>query len=384
MGVASTTGRIGPTLPTIRWTEKGVERSGHFRSENAVTPPASCSVIDDRISGAQALARLSKGEALLYRGDFRNARQLLSAVERKLEKQRPVPRSGNARDQFFADREAKASEAKLLAGLVVALDDGYRVLCDKAPDVTDACQTTWGLAQQVTVVSLRELLGVMGAHEWRKKGIPVKALGGAIHPHYGVFGPVRQEYVELVAGMPELSGKRVFDVGTGTGVLAILAAKKGAAAVLATDLEPRAVECALQNVRRFGANVSVEECDLLPEGAADVILFNPPWLPAKPKTSIDRAIYDEGGLTLRRFFERAQAHLTDSGVVWLVISDLAERIGIRRPGLLEQQWTAHGLRLRERFDAKPTHKRTKDAADPLHEARAGETTTLYVLERDRG
>lgn len=342
--------------------------------------PSKCAVINDTTSAAQALARMNQGETLLYRGDFRNARQLLSALERKLAKKRPVPRSGHPRDQFFAEREAKAAEALLISRLVVALDEKYAVLADKAPDVEEACRTTWGPATGATVVSLRELLGVIGAHEWRRKGIPVKALGGNVHPHYGVFGPVRQEYVELVGAMPPLTGKRVFDVGTGTGVLAILAAKKGAASVTATDIDPRAIKCARDNAERFGVALTFAEQDLLPEGKADVVIFNPPWLPAKPKTSIDRAIYDEGGATLRRFFEVVAKHLTADGEVWLIISDLAERIGIRRPELLEELWSANGLRLRGKHQANAAHKRASDESDPLHAARSGEVTTLYVLE----
>ena len=52
------------------------------------------------------------------------------------------------------------------------------------------------------VASLRELLGLISAHEWRKNGVEVPALGAApnnrIHPHYGVFSPQRGEYVSLV------------------------------------------------------------------------------------------------------------------------------------------------------------------------------------------
>jgi hypothetical protein len=67
-----------------------------------------------------------------------------------------------------------------------------------------ACTEAWGPADGTpSVVSLRELLGMVGAHEWRKKGVEIAALGAAphnrIHPHYGVFSPVRGEYLDLVA-----------------------------------------------------------------------------------------------------------------------------------------------------------------------------------------
>lgn len=335
------------------------------------------SVIGDETSAAVALARMKRGEVLLYRGDFRNARQLLSAVERRLEKKRPVPKSGNPRDLFFAEREAKAFEAAVLSRLVVRMSADCRIEAERAPDCSEAWRAAFGDAKPY--VPVRELLGVIGAHEWRKKGIFVRALGAPVFPHYGVFGPVRQEYVDLVAAMPPLGGMRVFDVGTGTGVLAILGAKKGAASVVATDIDPRAVACARENVARFDVPVVVEERDLLPDGRADVVIFNPPWLPARPKTSIDRAVYDEGGLTVRRFFSVVRSSLSVDGVVWFVMSDLAERIGIRRPGLLEELWTSGGLRLREKHEMRPSHPRSGDSEDLLFAARSGEVTSLFVL-----
>ena len=65
-----------------------------------------------------------------------------------------------------------------------------------------ACTEAYGAAARPRCASLRELLGLIGAHEWRKNGVEIPALGARIHPHYGVFAPVRSEYVELVAEAP--------------------------------------------------------------------------------------------------------------------------------------------------------------------------------------
>lgn len=340
------------------------------------------SEVDDRLRADEALARLRQGERLLYTGDFRNARQLLAALTRRLERKRKV-QSKEPRDHFFADRENTAQTAEVLSRLLVGLCADGQVKCANAPNVREAAEAAWGAELGERVVSLRELLGVIGAYEWQVKGIEVKALGTKVHPHYGVFGPVRQEYVDLVAEAPDVNGKVVIDVGTGTGVLALLLAKKGAQRVIATDLDEGAVRCAQQNVARFGlqGRIEVVHADLFPEAEADVIVMNPPWLPAKPKTRIDRAIYDEGGKTVARFLEGVGRHLSDGGEAWLVISDLAERLGIRRPGLLEELWTKAGLSLRWKRSTTPTHPRSKDRGDPLYEARSGEVTTLYALGR---
>ena len=74
-----------------------------------------------------------------------------------------------------------------------------------------------------SVVSLRALLSLIGAHEWRTNGIEIAAIGGRIDPYYGVFAPIRREYVDLVATapLPDFSSSSgvAFDIGTGTGVL---------------------------------------------------------------------------------------------------------------------------------------------------------------------
>jgi len=98
------------------------------------------------------------------------------------------------------------------------------------------------------MVSLRELLGLVGAYEWRKKGVEIPALGGPpnnrIFPHYGVFSPVRGEYIDLVANMSLPNKALAFDIGVGTGVLSALLVKRGVQHVVATDQDPRAMACA--------------------------------------------------------------------------------------------------------------------------------------------
>jgi methylase of polypeptide subunit release factors len=194
---------------------------------------------------------------------------------------------------------------------------------------------------------------------------------------------VRGEYADLVGAAlasRDLAGKVVFDVGTGTGVLAFLAARRGAT-VVATDSEPRAVACARENAERLGlaGRVEVREADLFPEGRADLILCNPPWVPADAHTPLERAVYDPGGRFLSGFLAGLRDHLAPGGEAWLVVSDLAERLGLRGPGALEAAFAGAGLHRAEVRSAPASHPRSKDPDDPLHEARAGEVTSLHVL-----
>ena len=107
-------------------------------------------------------------------------------------------------------------------------------------------------------MSLREVLGLIGAHEWRQQGVEVAPLGARIHPYYGVFSPVRGEYIQLVADQPLPSKTLAFDIGTGTGVLAALLAQRGVARVVATEIDARALACAHENIEQLGLAGQIE------------------------------------------------------------------------------------------------------------------------------
>ena len=231
------------------------------------------------------------------------------------------------------------------------------------------------------LVSLRELLGLIGAHEWREKGLEIAALGGRIHPHYGVFSPIRGEYVGLVAEAPLPSHTRAFDIGTGTGVLAAVLARRGVSHIVATDQDPRALTCARENLVRLGLTdrVEVVQADLFPEGRAQLVVCNPPWVPARPSSPIEQAIYDPESRMLRGFLNGLAAHLEPGGEGWLLLSDLAEHLGLRPRVELLAAFEKAGLSVIGKIDVRPNHPRASDQADPLHAARAAELTSLWRL-----
>jgi methylase of polypeptide subunit release factors len=163
-------------------------------------------------------------------------------------------------------------------------------------------------------------------------------------------------------------------------VLALVLARAGAS-VVATDVDPRAVACARENAAQLGLadRVRAVEADLFPEGEADLIICNPPWIPEEPVTALDRAVYDPGSSVLTRFLAGARPRLTQGGQAWLVLSDLAERLGLRTASFLPDAIAAAGLAVAWSLSTSPSHPRAKDAEDPLHAARSEERTTLYGL-----
>jgi len=378
--------------PMVHWTEGGEPRSARWRSESGAPPARRVLIADDRITADDAYGLACQGTALLWRGDFQNARQMLVALASRADREPRKTKKSLASsapispvEAFHRYRLARSQRARTLGALLVPLGEDYGIPLRRAPDIRKACTEAYGPQEGPSLASLRELLGLIGAHQWRVKGIEIAAIGGRIHPHYGVFAPIRCEYVDLVATapLPALwsSSSLAFDIGTGTGVLAAVLARRGIMRVVATDRDPRALACARENLERLGLaqHVEVVQADLFPEGRAALVVCNPPWIPARPSSPIEGGIYDPESRMLRGFLRALPAHLQPGGEGWVILSDLAEHLGLRPRSELLAAFHAAGLKVVDRSDVRPTHPRMSDETDPLHAARAAEVTSLWRL-----
>ncbi|QTX21370.1 methyltransferase [Comamonas aquatica] len=387
----------------LHWHHQGVDHQAAWRSESGLPAPRRVVVADDTLSADTAYRLACEGTALLWQGDFQNARHLLDALKRRLDKParkpagkaagrgkpRPAAEPVSPAQAFHLHRQAQGQRARVLNSLLVPLQPDYGMQLRRAPDWREACTQAWGAPSGdagVQAVALRELLGVVGAYEWRKKGVAMPVLGAQarIHPHYGVFSPVRGEYVDLVAQapLPAVGQALAFDIGVGTGVLSALLVQRGVRQVVGTDLSPRALACAQENLQRLGLSqrVQLQACDLFPEGQAGLIVCNPPWLPARAVTTLEQAVYDEHSAMLRGFLTGLRAHLLPQGEGWLILSDLAEHLGLRSRAELLDWIEAAGLQVVGKLDVRPRHGKAQDTSDPLHAARAQEVTSLWRLQ----
>ena len=248
---------------------------------------------------------------------------------------------------FTAERRRKLHRLLLLA----QGDDLIDVQC---PPETTGLQE-WlqePTGDRVFLLPLRRFQRILTDMRRAREGIFIESLGGAITilPH--VYVPADQSVPAMFMEYAHLmKGKRVLDMGTGAGILAFLAARFGAASVLATDSNPNAVANARLNAGRLALDDVVEvrgPADLFDSvrgESFDVILFNAPWIQGQPQTLYDTANYDPGYRVLDGFLRGVPVHLASGGVVLLQYSDVSQRKGENSMGHLEDSVTANGLRI---------------------------------------
>ncbi|MFV2029263.1 methyltransferase [Neisseria sp. S1] len=354
-----------------------------WRTESLQKPPVHAVYIREQ-SAATILKNAYTNTASIWQGDFHNAKQVLSAIKKRIRK----PAKSTIIQQapaiaFHHHRMQQAQQSRLLNMLAIEIQPGFQLDLPRAPDIHAALTDIYPHPnEQPFAMPLNLLLGLIGAHEWHKKGVDIAQIGGKIHVPFGVFSPLRGEYLQLAAEAPLPNQcQTAFDIGTGSGVLAILLAKRGIPHITATDTNPNAINCARRNIEQSGTarQITLQQTDLFPEGKADLIICNPPWLPAKPTSAIETALYDPDHQMLKGFLAGIGKHLNPQGEAWLIISDLAEHLGLRTPQFLHQSFQTASLKLLAVHSIKPRHAKAADTTDPLSFARNQETTYLYRL-----
>lgn len=352
----------------ITWQDF-IEQNGFplWKSEKSLSEPKRLVIVRDQIDSDRAYQLASSGTSILWRGDFHHAKMLLNRLSHRVQKIFNPHHSpfviGNP-DAFHQYRRNMAQRAKILDSVLLEMSSVHSITLSRAPYVAEACSAALNPSPSGPYVcTLRQLLGFIGSWEWRKKGVVVDALSSfhfkeqRIYPHYGVFAPISQDYIDLLATAPLpacISSGIAIDVGTGTGVLSAVLVHRGVSNVVGTDCDPRAIACAQENINRLGMQSSVSFVlkDLFPsiEGRAALIVCNPPWLPGKPSSSIERAIFDPSSGMLYRFLEGLKNHLLPHGEAWLIMSNIAEILGLRSRESLLKKIDQSGLLVLEKID----------------------------------
>jgi len=277
-------------------------------------------------------AALKAGGGVVLSGPYRYVDGIYRYCQRH--ERKLVPRSECAHIEDRVQRSAAFTEArrrKLHRLLVLARGDAL-VDIDDPPETTGLQDWLEGpTGDEAFLFPVRRLQRILTDMRRAREGIEVDMVGTiTILPH--VYVPADRSVPAMFADARDMiAGKSVLDMGTGGGVLALLAARLGAASVVATDSNPWAVRNARVNAERLGLDMDVRgPADLYDAVAGerfDTIMFNAPWIVGEPRTLYDTANYDPGQQVLAGFLRGATGHLAADGVVLLQYSDVSQRKG---------------------------------------------------------
>jgi hypothetical protein len=269
-----------------------------------------------------------------------------------------------SKEDFKAYRETRTEYHHASNNLLVSIRNN-KIALPKAPE------TGWLEMLYADIsdfyLSFPQVQGLNSAWQWYIKGIKYPGLKKKLHPWYGTYFPTRFDHlISFDKWLKSYSGRKstAIDIGTGCGVLAFQLLNRGFEKVIAADINPNAVISVMENAEKPGlaGRLDVRQSDLFEhcEEKADLIVFNPPWLPAQQDVSgLDSAIYYEPGL-FERFFGQAVSHLNEDGTLILLFSNLARTAGVGDTHPVEEELEKNNrfrkVRLIKRKVSKPSRK----------------------------
>jgi len=273
--------------------------------------------VDPRLPIDDAAAHLAAGHALRLTHHYGLGADILDALDQGLG---PVH---HLRGEDL--RQEKKRRRHLASGLLVPIERG-RVCIEGAVDNPLLAQLYPDIERfWLPLVDVQALQSSAWRHN---EGMHFAVLGHRLHPWHGVYAPKRTVHLELLATwLAGYEGARehAIDVGTGCGVLAFQLARAGFSRVTACDINPNALESVARDVARQPSPPPVDlvESDLLEaiSDEADLIVFNPPWIPGRVDSPLDRALFYDDDL-FERFFAQAHRKLATGGRVVLVFSSV--------------------------------------------------------------
>ena len=160
------------------------------------------------------------------------------------------------------------------------------------------------------------------------------------------------------------------DVGTGTGILALLLQRAGFQHITASDLNPNAIESVTREIERHSkpSNITMVTQDLLGQTASqfELIVFNPPWMKGEVQSLIDQGMYYTGDL-FERFFDQCERDLNPGGRIVLVYSNIQSLVqpDIPHPIMAELDKGRFTLlqKMKRRLKPQKGHKRTRERCE---------------------
>jgi SAM-dependent methyltransferase len=317
--------------------------------------------VDRNVPAAQAAAWLRAGRTLIVTDRFGTGLDILAALRAQLGE--PDEDAGYVAKRTFRDAFQAASKRLLapIANRKVALAGAPApgFLAELYPDHADFA------------LPVEDARVLSSAWEWYEKGVHFPVLGYRLHPFFGTYIPARMEHLELFGTwLAKYKGARdrAIDVGTGSGVLALQLAKAGFRHVLATDINPNAIESVTRQLQRLptAPPIALEHTDLLgsDRGPIDLVVSNPPWMKGEVGRTLDLAMYFQDGF-FERFFAQARERLAPGGRVVLVFSNILELSQPDVPHPIRSELDRGRFTLVEKLTrrVKPLRRRTREKVE---------------------
>ena len=311
-------------------------------------------------------ARLMAGQVLILKHSYGQGVRALEALRALVGSDGTSFAERAAQDRVFED-----TAQRLLVGV-----SNHKVVLSDVPEI--GFLSALYPETPSFILSLSWVQALHGAWERFEAGVHFPVLGRRLHPYYGVYAPSRMTHLELFATW--LSGAEVHkgiavDVGTGCGVLAMMLARRGFAQVVATDINPNALEGIRGDLERepTPAPIVLKQGDLLCEqdDPVDLVVFNPPWTQGEVRSSIDQALLFEPGM-FERFFEQCEACLKPDGRVAVIFSTIIRLVQPEVDHPIEAELSRGRFVLDERLQRK---------VKPAPGRRTRERVEVWVLRR---
>ena len=317
---------------------------------------------------------LEAGHRVIIEDFYSTGLQLLNELKRRIAK---------IDDAQFKNAHAARGLYRKLSHQVLAEVDKHKIQLKKAPHIP-WLKTLYPHIEDAFAISFPDIQALNSSWQWYEKGIQIPGLPHQIHPWFGVYFPTRFEHIQLFQQYLKensSSNKTAYDIGCGSGILSFIMEQNGFQEIHATDINPNALKSMETSIQKHHyKNIQLHQGDLFAnsESSADLIVFNPPWLPEKTNTVLDLAVYYSPEL-FPMFFEQAHQRMTAGSKLVLLFSNLLKLTHPNEAHPIEEELKNNNRFQLDRLLQKPIKQASKKTKRNTSR-RADELAELWVLE----
>ena len=351
-------------------------KNKNFNRPEPIHPEKDAARVNKYDDKGQTAEWLISGKEMVIEDQFHTGMMVLSELKKTVFGKK-------SKENFKAYRETRTRYHHASNRLLVPIEEN-KIALKKSPEI--GWLEVLYPDMEDFLLTFPQVQGLNSSWQWYVKGIRYPGLEQKLHPFYGTYFPTRFDHLRLFWNwLKNYSGPKNtgLDVGTGCGVLAFQLLNRGFDMVHAVDINPNAVISVRENAKKLGVEnqLSVYMSDLFEhcDTKADLIVFNPPWLPAqKDLEGLDSAIYYERGL-FERFFEQAEKYLNSDGKVILLFSNLARKTGVEKDHPVVKELAIHKRFVKQNLLKRKADKSSRKTKRRDH--RKDEFVELWELER---